>query len=301
MWFRNLQIYRLLVPFELTPEELHQRLEGFAFKPCASLEPQTMGWTPPLGREGVMLTHAANGCMMICAKREERVLPSSVIKDELDEKVAIIEEAELRQVGRKEKQQIKDEIVIDLMPRAFTRSSLLYAYIDPRNGWVVLDSAAAGRAEDVLSLLRESLGSLKVRPLAVQEAPAAVMTRWLKEGAPDDFELQDECEMREPTEEGGIVRCRRQALDSDEVATHLEAGKQVVRLSVEWSERIGCVLSDDLVLRRLRFLDLIQEEAADASAEDAATRFDVDFALMSLELEKFIPRVVEIYGGLNDS
>ncbi|OQX45537.1 MAG: hypothetical protein B0D86_03485, partial [Candidatus Sedimenticola endophacoides] len=33
-------------------------------------------------------------------------------------------------------------------------------------------------------------------------------------------------------------------------------------------------------------------------AEDAATRFDVDFALMSLELGRFIPRLIDTFGGI---
>ena len=298
MWFRNLQIYRLTSPIGLTPEELHDKLMSKAFRPCGTLEPVSMGWDSPLGRDGSMLTHAANGFIMVCARREERLLPASVVRDALDERVAATEQAEGRPVHRKEKLQLKDEIVLDLMPRAFTRSNRIFAYIDPQNGWIVVDSSAAKRAEELLSLLRESLGTLKVIPMSINDDPSAVMTSWLGKGAPADFTVLDECELREPTEEGGIVRCRRQALDGAEVSTHLDAGKRVVRLAVEWNERIGCILGNDLVVRRLRFLDVVQEEAAAASAEDAAARFDVDFSLMTLELNRFIPRMVEVFGGL---
>lgn len=298
MWFRNLQIYSLTAPIGLSPEALHDQLEQHAFRPCGSLEPQSIGWDRPLGREGSSLTHAANGCIMVCARREERLLPSSVIREALDEKVAELEDAELRKLSRKEKQGLKDEIVLDLMPKAFTRSSRVYAYIDPVNNWIVVDNALPKRAEELLTLLRDSLGSLKVRPLALKDDPAAVLTGWVAKGAPADFLLMDECELREPTAEGGIVRCRRQPLDGAEVSSHLEAGKRTVRLAVEWNERIGCVLGNDLAVRRLRFLDLIQDEAAASNADDAAARFDVDFSLMSLELGRFIPRMIEVFGGM---
>lgn len=298
MWFRNLQIYRLTAPLDLSPEALNEQLEQQAFRPCGSLEPQTLGWDKPLGREGTSLIHVTNGCIMVCARREERLLPSSVIREAMEEKVVEREDAELRKLSRKEKQQIKDEVIHELMPKAFTRSSRVYAYIDPANHWVVVDSALPKRAEELLSLLRESLGSLKVRPLAVKDDPAAVLTGWVAQGAPNDFLLMDECELREPTAEGGIVRCRRQPLDGAEVSTHLEAGKRTVRLAVEWNERVGCVLANDLAVRRLRFLDLIQDEAAATNADDLAARFDVDFSLMSLELGRFIPRMIEVFGGL---
>jgi recombination associated protein RdgC len=297
MWFKNLQIYRLQAPLGLSPEALHQQLQQAAFRPCGSLEPETIGWDRPLGRDGHLLTHAVGGSVMICACRQERLLPSGVVREELDERVAAIEDKDGRKVGRKEKLQLRDELVVDLLPKAFVRSSRTFAYLDEKNGWIVVDSPTAKRAEELLSLLRETLGTLKVSPLAVQEAPASVMTGWLGKGEPEDFVLKDECELREPSEEGGIIRCRRQALDSDEIATHLAAGKQVVRLAVEWKERLGCLLCDDLVVRRLKFLDLVQDEVAEAAPEDAIARFDVDFALMSGELALFIPRLLEIFGG----
>lgn len=300
MWFRNLLLYRLTAPFELTAEQLHEQLQAQAFRPCSGLEAQSLGWEAPLGRDAQQLTHTANGRILVCARREERILPAAVVREALEEKIGEIEAAESRPLRRKEKLQLKDEIVTDLLPRAFTRSSRLYAYIDPAEGWVVVDTATGKRAEELLSLLRESLGSFRVAPLQVQQAPAAVLTGWLERGAPADFELQDECELREPLENGGIVRCRRQALDGDEVATHLEAGKQAVRLAVNWQDRLGCLLCDDLVVRRLRFLDLVQEEAAAVETEDAAARFDADFALMTLELQRFLPRLVEVFGGYPD-
>lgn len=298
MWFRNLHIHSLLEPINLSPEKLHQELERAAFRPCASLEPETLGWDYPLGRQGQMLTHAVSGCIMICATRQERILPSSVVKDALEERVAEIEEREGRPVRRKEKLQLRDEVELELLPKAFVRSSRTYAYIDEKNGWIIVDNASAKRAEDLLSLLRKTLGSLKTKPIAVRDAPAGVMTGWLTSGAPADVELKDECELREPGEEGGIIRCRRQPLDGEEIATHLNAGKQVVRLALEWEERLALVLSDDLVVRRLKFLELVQDEAAEAGAEDEIARFEVDFSLMSLELARFIPKMLEFFGGL---
>ncbi|MFM1892199.1 MAG: recombination associated protein RdgC, partial [Pseudomonadota bacterium] len=234
MWFRNLLLYRLTAPFELSAEQLHAQLQARAFRPCSGLEAHTLGWEAPLGREAQALTHAANGRILVCARREERILPAAVVREALEDKVSELEAAEARPLRRKEKLQLKDEIVTDLLPRAFTRSHRLYAYIDPAEGWLVVDSATAKRAEELLALLRESLGSLPLVPLQVDRAPARIMTGWLEHGAPPDFELQDECELREPLENGGIVRCRRQALDGNEVATHLDAGKQAVRLAVAW-------------------------------------------------------------------
>ncbi|MES9856723.1 MAG: recombination-associated protein RdgC [Sedimenticola sp.] len=299
MWFKNLQIYRLSKPFALSPDELHEALQERASRECGSLEMSVLGWHPPLGRHGSQLTHAVGNCMMICVRKEEKVIPSSVVRELLDEKVAFIEEKEARKVRKREREELKGELMTDLLPRAFVKSNLSYAYIDTSDHWLVVDAASPGRAEELITLLRETLGTLPLKPLEVAQSPASVMTSWLNGVAPSsDYEIQDECELRDPVEEGAIVRCRRQDLNGEEIRAHLDAGKQVVRLAVEWNERLAFIMSDDLTVKRLKFLDIIQEEAAEAEAEDAATRFDVDFALMSLELRACIGRLVETYGGL---
>lgn len=300
MWFRNIQLYRLTDGFDLDPESLHQALSTAAFRPCAGLDTHSAGWVAPAGREAAELVHASNGRMMLCLRREDRILPAAVIREQVEDKAEAIAQAESRTVGRKEKQRIKDEVVMDLLPRAFTRSSHIYAYIDPAAGWVLVDSATAKKAEELLSLLRQTLGSLRVKPLAVRNAPAAVLTRWL-ESAPDDgFALGDECELKEPVDQGGVMRGRRMDLASAEVRSHLDAGMRVAKLAVEWQERIGCVLCDDLAIRRLRFLDLVMQEAAEVEADDPVARFDADFALMGMELARFVPAVVAAYGGLEE-
>lgn len=300
MWFRNLQLYRLIEPFTHTAESLHGTLGERAFKPCAGLDTHSLGWVPPAGREATERVHASNGRIMLCLRREDRILPASVVREHVDEKAEAIATTESRPVGRKERQRLRDEVMTDLLPRAFTRASHQYAYIDPAAGWVVVDSATPKKAEELLSVLRETLGSLRVRPLAVAKAPSAVMTRWL-EGTPDaGFSLGDECELKEPVDNGGIMRGRRIDLASAEVRSHLDAGMQVAKLAVAWQERIGCLLCDDLVFRRLRFLDLVMEEAADTAADDALTRFDADFALMGMELARFIPAVIGAFGGIDE-
>ena len=300
MWFRNLQLYRLIEPFEYTPESLHAALGERAFKPCAGLDTHSLGWVPPAGREAAELVHAGNGRIMVCLRRGDRILAAAVVREHVEDKAEAIAAAEARPVGRKEKQRLRDEVLTDLLPRAFTRSTHHFAFVDPDAGWVVVDSSTAKKAEELLSTLRETLGSLRVKPLAVQNSPSLVMTRWLEKGTAPGFDLGDECELKEPVDNGGIMRGKRIDLSGAEVKSHLDAGMQVAKLAVEWQARIGCILCDDLGIRRLRFLDLVMQEAADTEADDALARFDADFALMGMELARFIPAVVEAFGGMDE-
>jgi recombination associated protein RdgC len=298
MWFKNIQLFRLKEPFTHDQDALEQALAEDRFRPCGSLELAVQGWHPPLGGGAESLCFAGNGCFMLCLRREEKILPASVVNELLAERVEQIEQEEARSVNRKEKKQLRDDIFNELIPKAFSRSSLTFAYVDPDQGWVVVDSASAKRAEDLVSQLRKSLVSLPARPLGVKQAPPEVMTRWLAGGDREpDFELADQCELRDPGDEGGIVRCRRQDLTGDEIQVHLRAGKQAVQLAVEWDGRLSAVLTDQPAVKRLRFSDILVEEAADAAGDEAAALFDADFSLMTLELRRFLPRFIEVFGG----
>jgi recombination associated protein RdgC len=300
MWFRNLQLYRFADDQTFDAETLRAALAQKAFKPCGGLDTHRSGWTPPAGRESLDLVHAAQGKLLVCQKRQDRLLPAGVIREALDEKLEQISERENRPVGRREKRQLRDDVVSQMLPKAFTQSRLRHAYIDPTLGLIVVDASTAKQAEELLSLLRETLGSLKVTPLTVARSPAAVLTGWLEKRPASGFSLADECELREPVDHGAVVRGRRIDLAGGDVEPHVAGGMQVSRIAVEWQDRIACVIGDDLGLRRLRFLDVVLDDITDADSDDELARFDADFVLMVMELGRFIPEVIKAFGGLED-
>ena len=300
MWFKNLSIFRLTEEFTLAPADLELKLEQMAFRPCGSHEESTFGWTSPLGKSSEQLVHSANGFLMLCGKKEERVLPASVVNEMMQEKILETEEQQGRKLSKKERTAIKDELIFELLPRAFTFSNKTYAYIDPKGGWLIVDAASAKKAEDLLSSLRKSLGSLPAVPLNTIEKPVKVMTEWLVNNQPpDDIIIEDECELRAPEEAGGIIRCKRHDLSLPEIKNHLDTGKEVIKLAVNWADRLSFIIDENLAVKRLKFLDLIQDQVSDVNTDSEAEQFDVDFSIMSLELANFLPRLLEIFGGEN--
>lgn len=300
MWFKNLHIYRLAEDFKVDSAELENKLAQYQSRDCGTLEIYSYGWDHPLGHNSSLFTHVVGDCIMICAKRVDKVLPNGVVNDLVEEKAAEIEAAEGRPVQRRERVEIKERVIIELLPRAFVQSSRTFAFLDIKGGWLVVDASSAKKAEELVEKLREAMGSLPVRPLISAKAPAFVMTSWLQGGTEPmgAFIVLDECELRDTSGEGAVVRCRHQDLSSDEIKSHLDAGKQAVKLGLEWDERIEFLLAEDLSIKRLRFSDLVHEDATDVDADDEAAKFDADFALMSLELKRFIPALVEVFGGL---
>ncbi len=300
MWFKNLAIYRLTETFSLTPAELEEKLQNLAFKPCSATDEFSYGWSSPLGRSSEQLIHQANGFIMLCATKEEKVLPTSVVNEMTADKIAEKEDQEARKLSKKERSELKDQVTFELLPRAFSFSKKTFAYIDPKGNWLIVDAASAKKAEELISFLRKNLGSLPLVPVSTKEKPVSTMTQWLIQNeSPDDVLVEDECELRAPEESGGIIRCKNQDLAAPEIKNHLDTGKQVIKLAISWSDRLSFIVDENLSIKRLKFLDLIQDQVADTEADSAEAQFDVDFTIMSQELSTFLPRLLELFGGEN--
>lgn len=299
MWFRNLLVYRLTQDLPFVADELQAALAAKPARPCASQELTTYGFVAPFGKGAdAPLVHVSQDFILIAARKEERILPGSVVRDALKEKVEEIEAEQMRKVYKKERDQLKDEIIQAFLPRAFIRRSTTFAAIAPKQGLILLNSASPKRAEDLLSTLREAIGSLPVRPLTVKMAPTAVLTEWVKtQQAAEHFTALDECELRDPQEDGGIIRCKRQDLASDEIQLHLSTGKQVTQLSLAWQDKLSFVLDEKMIVKRLRFEDLLQDQAEQDGGDDDLSQQDASFTLMMLTFGEFLPQLFDALGG----
>ncbi|MBK1727167.1 recombination-associated protein RdgC [Halorhodospira neutriphila] len=297
MWFRNLLPYRLREGVAYDAEVAEARLAALAFTPCGSLEMHRSGFVPPLGPEAP-LVHAAAGSLLLCLQQEEKLLPASVIREALDQRVQEREAAEGRKVRKRERDRLREEVVVDLLPRAFSRHKRTWGYIDTEAGFLVVDAGSEKQAEHFVEQLREAWGDLPLAPPETQMGPGTVMTRWLaQQEHPGDVELGEEAVLEDPNAEGCEVRVKRQDLTADEMRAHIDAGKRVRRLALTYAERVSGVLDTDLGLRRLRFGDVVREQAGDRDAETEAEQLDADFALMALELRALLPRLLEWFGG----
>ena len=298
MFFRNLTLFRFSPAVAADLDRLDEALGEHRLRACGSLEMFTRGFVPPVGRgEGEPLTHTVKQCTLFTVGGQDKLLPAAVINDELQRKVQKIAEEEDRKVGGRERKRIKEDVLTELLPRAFVRQARMSAYVDRKNGWLVLDTSSRKSAENALTEVREALGSFPAVPLAPQEGPRALMTDWLAHGnLPAGLALGDECELRDPaTAAGAIARCRRQDLDAEEVKEHLRNGKQVFMLGLTFDERISFVLGEDLVIRKLKFLDVVLDGLGD-SQQDAHAEMDASFALLTLEVARLLGKLEEWFG-----
>lgn len=297
MWFKNLYLLRLNAEFSLTPEELHEALESKPFQGCGKDQREASGWVSPLGRDSDQLAHAANGYMLITLSHQEKMLPASVIREELDATVAEIEAKEGRKVSKREKQDLRDEIEFELLPQAFTRTKKLDAWIDPQHGWMVINTSSNTQGERLTHLLRSCLGSLPVVPPKTDMSPATLMTQWLAEegSLPAPFVLGEDCELRSQGDEQSVAVFKRHELTTEEVQTNLANGKMVSKLGLVWDEKISFILSDDLAIRRVRFLDVLEDSLKDADPQSHAEKLDIEFSLMTGEVTRLLADLMQCF------
>jgi len=259
MFFRNLTLFRFSPSAAKSLKDLDAALAARALRACGPLELATRGFVSPFGPDSEVPSHTVGKATLVTLGSEEKLLPAAVVNAELGKRLRKEAERRGRPVGGRQRRAIKTEVVDTLLPQAFVRPSRLNAYLDSKNGWLVLDTASRKAAETALTALREALGSFPAQPLAAAETPRALMTQWLAHGKlPSGLSLGDECELRDPAG-GAIIRCRKQELESPEVRAHLKQGKQVFQLGLQFDDRASFVLGEDLVVRKLRFLDVVQD------------------------------------------
>ncbi|ALV07329.1 recombination-associated protein RdgC [Roseateles depolymerans] len=293
--FKNLIIYRIANDWQPNAEKLEDALEQERFEPCGATQALSAGWVPPRGEPGARLLEEIDDHWLLSLRLEKRVLPGSVVREHVEELAEKIEQETGRRPGKKQQRDMKEQVELELLPRAFTLQSHLRVWISPKQHLLMVDAGSIGKADELITLLVKADTSLNLHLLQSAESPAACMAAWLMDGVPPkDFVIDRDCELKAADEMKAAVRYARHNLDTDEVKAHLTSGKMPTRLALTWKERVSFTLTDTLQVKGIKFLDIVFD-GRDKPAKDEA--FDVDAALATGELSQLIPDLVEGLGG----
>jgi recombination associated protein RdgC len=295
MWFKNLIIYRLPADWSVSAAELEEHLSKRPLQPCGPFDMFSRGWVAPAstGR----LLHTVNQQHLIALGVDQKLLPASIIRQVAAERAAAQATEQGFPVGRRQMRDIKLRVTEELRARALSRRRITRAWIDPENGWFVVDAAGAAKAEELVDILRDTLGSLAVTFMETVRSPQVSMSAWLTHGdAPGRFAMDQDLELQSADATKATVRYARHPLDVREVQQHLKAGKFPMKLGLTWSDRISFILTDKLQVKRLEFLEMTKD-TADGGDIDEAEQFDIDFAVMTGELAKLLEDLGEALGG----
>jgi recombination associated protein RdgC len=282
--FRNLIVFGLPADWSIEVPALEEALAQRPLRPCGSFDMKTRGWVAC--DDTGQLVHAHGMHYLIALGVEQKLLPASIINQEARDRAVELAASQGHPVGRGQMRELKARVADELRARALTRRSTTCAWLNMKQHWLVVNTASAGRAEELVETLRDTLGTLSVKPLESKQAPQAFMSAWLSRGeAPGRFTLDQDLELK-AVDGGAAIRYVRHPLDGNEIRNHLSAGKLPTRLGLTWNDRIAFVLHQTLHIKRVQFLDVFKDD--NAQGENPQEQFDIDFALMAGELSQLL-------------
>lgn len=288
--FKNAKIYRFDPAWAMTRDQLSEQLSRRMFQYCGSQDMHTSGFVPPAHGD---MVHNVGGQWLIALKTQSRVLPSSVVRAESAKRAEELEQQQGFKPGRKQMREIKDAVLQELTPRAFTKSKTVFVWINKADGLLVIDTSSAKVAESVIENLYKALEDFPLRLLNPSKPLASSMTVWLSLGvAPVGFTIDQDCELHAVTDESSAVRYVRHSLDGEDIRDHIAAGKQVTKLALTFDDKVSFILTEKLELKRVTLLDVDSGEATTREEQ-----FDADFLLMTDQLSRLIPALIDALGG----
>jgi len=295
--FKNAIVYRIDQWERPTLEALEPRLDAARFVECGASQQESLGWVEPRGEKHGPLIESVAGQWILKLCIETKAVPGGAVKSQLEARLDKIEQETGRRPKGKHAKELKEEIVQELLPRAFPKRGSTPIWIDLQKNLIVVGAASAKKADRIVTLLTELLaGGIRLEPVQTQLSAATAMAEWLStKEAPPGFTIDRECELKQPDSEKSLVRYARHTLDIDEVGEHIKQGKLPTQLAMTWDSRVSFVLTEQLAIRKIKLLDVVLEGQEAAGKGD--NHFDADVAIATGELGRLLPDLVEALGG----
>ncbi|MGP9768571.1 recombination-associated protein RdgC [Halomonas sp. AOP13-D3-9] len=292
--FDNALLYRAHSPVP-GPDEMTGLIQEHLFRSCAPIEAKRVGWSTVCG--DVLAYSMQSQYLILRFRRQERLLPASAVKELVEERAAEMEKASGSPLRRAEKKLLKEQIYEELLPTALKRTGHFLVAIDTKRSWILVDTASRKKAEEALDLLRMTLGSLKVTPLATRHRATGLMTRWLSTPSEraDGWALGESCQLESPSGNEGVIKAAEVDLDSEEILQHLEGGRICSALAITRTGQLALQLQDDLALKKIQYDDALLEQGE--PGDDEASKFDVDAHIHIPALVAVAEELITLLGG----
>ena len=294
--FKNIVVYRI-GPAWTPPafDRLEAELQRLAFQPCEPTQERSAGWVPPRGTDNGAMVESVAGQWILKLAVERKAVPGGAVRTELEARCKAIEAERGRKPGRKEKAELKDEIVRSFLPRAFSKRTSHVLWLDAQQRSLVVAAGSAKAAEPVVKALVDVMAELghvlPLSPLSTSLAPATAMAEWLStKQPPAGFSIDRDLELKHPGEDRSVVRYARHSLELDEIGQHIQEGKLPAQLALTWNDKVSFVLTEQLAIRKI---DIRGVEDA-PKGEDG---FDADAAIATGELSALLPELLASLGG----
>ena len=274
VFFKNIRTFKLSsnLPECLTTDrdEFEQMLEDRAHAPVGQLESRSIGWTTANDVTD-LFAHWVEDVCLLRLRVESKVIPAAAVKKALEERCRQVERQQGFRPGRKQTKEIKYNVIDELSAKALTTYRHTQVLIDVANKLLLVDASSSTRCDEVLGLLVRTVDPFPVESVQVVRSPATVMTNWLlADEADPPFVIEQEIKFVNPSQSKAAVAYKDVSVDPEDVKTHVQTGRQCVRLGLTYNDRLSFVLTDDLTIKSVKPLDVLREyRGADLNALEA--------------------------------
>lgn len=296
-WYKSITSFSLNDNFTVNQQELLEKLKEKKIIPCDQHALKTSGWDNVIPEEEGSLCYKIKDKFLLKMKIEEKLIPNAIVKLELEKEVIKREKETGEKVSSSSKKDIKDAIIAKMKKQAFVKPSFIEGYIDPKNKKIIVGSNSSKKADDFISLLRDTLGSLDVEPIFPEYDLSSILTEFILDpNKHDKFSLSHECKLKDISDQSSIS-AKDEDLTSDEIKEHILSGKSVESISIIWQHRIRFKINNKFNISSIKPLEIIKEQMNDdlgESADDKIAVFEADKILMIEDLNELINDLISI-------
>lgn len=299
MWFKNARIYTIDLTeiSEIFKNEsaVEEAVEKCPFHPVSGNDISSVGFGPLFGPD-TAFTFETSGGYFFRLIEETKLLPASVVRDQLADLV-LKKETELnRELKKNEKEVLKTALIGQLLSRAFATRRDMLVYVNPTHHLAAVSASSAKRAEKALAMLREAFSTFPAKVLQPRCAVDDRMTSWISKGElPERFSLGTDVVLKSTDDEGGVIRASREDLSSDEIGVHIQAGKVTTELQLMYRDALTLVLTSDIALKRLKPTDQYLERNLPEKSDDRAADLQAHLVLQGELMDELAQYLFEIF------
>lgn len=231
---KNALTYRAHIPSDLVL--LQDLMQEQIFTECPPSQPASYGFVEPIEHEELIV--GFNGGICFAVRFDSKVVPSSAVKAETDKRCAAESDARGRKVGKKERAEIKEQVLFDFYAKAFVRTKIVRCFYHMESKTLIVP-CGQGDADRIVSLLVRACGSVKTETIWVSSQKQGLTTR-LKNY------VEGEIDVRFGTDDDAL----EPAFDSFNLTGTVELKREKEKLTVKMSDIDNAVEGLNEALKR---------------------------------------------------
>ena len=289
---RNAFVYKADLP---NSKLLEQHLQDNAFVELGPLDGNRMGFVPV--PQGFDYVERFEGGIAFAVRYDEKILPGSVVKQEVAKRCKAIREIDGYAPGRKMRKEIEEMVVQELLAVALIRSKTITCYYNIDERFLIIPVSSKTISGMITGKLVRAVGSIKTETINISDVKMGLTTRltaWVhgdEEAFSENFNLGDVVQLQRVTEKKEKISFDLEMLDNakEGLSEALSANFHVTSLGMDHGS-VSFRLTSDFHFKAVAF----GYETDDP--ENAYEGWLQDAAIQVLEFSRVVTSLCDLMG-----